>query len=58
MNRRGRILAVLLVLLLGYVLVAARLLYLQVYKSADLAGRAERQQERLVKLEAKEGNDL
>jgi cell division protein FtsI (penicillin-binding protein 3) len=55
MNRRGRILAVLLVLLLGYLLVAARLLYLQVYKRADLSSRAERQQERLVKLDAKRG---
>lgn len=55
MNRRGRILAVLLVLLLGYVLVAGRLLYLQVYKRAELASRAERQQERLVKLKAKRG---
>lgn len=55
MNRRGRILAVLLLIGLGYSLVALRLVYLQVYQQAELADRAERQQERLVKLESKRG---
>ncbi len=34
---------------------ALRLVYLQVYQRAELAGRAERQQERVVKLEPKRG---
>jgi cell division protein FtsI (penicillin-binding protein 3) len=55
MERRGRILAVLLILSLGYLLVALRLIYLQVYQRAELAVRAERQQERLVKLHPKRG---
>ena len=55
MERRGRILAVLLVMALGFALVALRLVYLQVYESSELAQRAERQQERLVKLEPKRG---
>jgi cell division protein FtsI (penicillin-binding protein 3) len=55
MNKRGRILAVLLVLCLGYLLVAVRLVYLQVYRRAELTNRAERQQERFQKLEAKRG---
>ncbi len=50
MERRGRILAVLLIMGLGFALVALRLVYLQVYDRAELASRAERQQERLVKL--------
>jgi cell division protein FtsI (penicillin-binding protein 3) len=40
---------------LGFALVALRLVYLQVYQRAELADRAERQQERLVKLEPKRG---
>ncbi len=40
---------------LGFLLVALRLVYLQVYQRGDLAVRAERQQERLVKLEPKRG---
>ena len=55
MERRGRILAVLLIAGLGFALVALRLVYLQVYDRAELAARAERQQERLVKLEPKRG---
>ncbi len=55
MERRGRILAVLLIAGLGFALVALRLVYLQVYDRAELASRAERQQERLVKLEPKRG---
>ncbi len=42
-------------MVLGFSLVALRLVYLQVYRRADLAVRAERQQERLVKLEPKRG---
>ncbi len=42
-------------MVLGFVLVAMRLAYLQVYRRADLAVRAERQQERLVNLEPKRG---
>jgi cell division protein FtsI/penicillin-binding protein 2 len=55
MERRGRILAVLLIAGLGFALVALRLVYLQVYDRAELAARAERQQERLVKLEPTRG---
>lgn len=40
---------------LGFLLVAMRLVYLQVYQQAELSTRAERQQERLVKLEPKRG---
>ena len=40
---------------LGFALVALRLVYLQVYDRAELAARAERQQERLVKLAPKRG---
>jgi cell division protein FtsI (penicillin-binding protein 3) len=55
MNKRGRILGVLLVMGLGFAIVALRLVYLQVYQRADLAVRAERQQQRLVKLDPKRG---
>jgi cell division protein FtsI (penicillin-binding protein 3) len=55
MERRGRILAVLLLMGFGFALVALRLVYLQVFQRAELAARAERQQERLVKLEPKRG---
>jgi cell division protein FtsI (penicillin-binding protein 3) len=40
---------------LGFALVALRLVYLQVFQRAELSARAERQQERLVKLEPKRG---
>ncbi len=39
----------------GFLLVALRLVYLQVYERASLAVLAERQQERLVKLEPRRG---
>jgi cell division protein FtsI (penicillin-binding protein 3) len=55
MERRGRILTILLLMVLGFALVALRLVYLQVFQRAELAARAERQQERLVKLEPKRG---
>ena len=55
MERRGRILVVFLITALGFTLVALRLVYLQVYDRAELAARAERQQERLVKLKPKRG---
>ena len=55
MERRGRILAVFLITALGFLLVALRLVYLQVYQRSELAVRAERQQERLVKLVPKRG---
>jgi len=40
---------------LGFAFVVLRLLYLQVYEQAELAVRADRQQERLVKIEPKRG---
>lgn len=55
MDRRGRIIAVLLLMGAGFALVAFRLVYLQVYQRAELADRAERQQERVVKLASKRG---
>lgn len=55
MEKRGRILVVLLLIGLGFSLVALRLVYLQVYQRSDLAARAERQQERVVKIESKRG---
>jgi len=55
MERRGRILAVLVMAGLGFAAVALRLVYLQVYERAGLAELAERQQERLVQLEPRRG---
>ncbi|HEY6011169.1 MAG TPA: hypothetical protein VIX18_06830, partial [Nitrospirota bacterium] len=55
MNRPGRILAVLLLMGLGFAIVAARLVHLQVFQRSELTLRAERQQERLVTLEPKRG---
>ena len=55
MERRGRILAVLLLMGMGFVCVVLRLVYLQVYQRAELSVRAERQQERVVKLDPKRG---
>ena len=55
MEKRGRILTVFLVLGLGFGLVALRLVHLQVLERSALALRAERQQERMVKLEPKRG---
>jgi cell division protein FtsI/penicillin-binding protein 2 len=54
-ERRGRILVVLLLMVLSFSFVVLRLLYLQVYQRSALAGRAERQQERLMKIEPKRG---
>jgi len=42
-------------MIMGFALVALRLVYLQVYQRAELAVRAGRQQERVVKLEPKRG---
>ena len=55
MERRGRILAVLLLMGMGFACVVLRLVYLQVYQRAELSVRAERQQERVVKLDPKRG---
>ena len=55
MEKRGRILAVFLLMGLCFALVAARLVHLQVFQKTELAARADRQQERLVKLESKRG---
>lgn len=55
MVRRGRIIAVFLVMVLGFALVGGRLVYLQVFKARELSARAERQQQRLLKLEPKRG---
>lgn len=55
MERRGRILAVFLLVGIGLAAVLVRLLYLQVFKAGELAVRAERQQQRMVKLEPKRG---
>lgn len=55
MDKRGRILIVLLVMGAGFAAVGLRLVHLQIIESAELARRAERQQERLVKLEPKRG---
>jgi len=55
MDRRGRLLLIVALIGLGFALVAGRLVYLQVVDRADLAARAERQQQRVVKLESKRG---
>ena len=44
-----------LLMVLGFALVALRLFYLQVYQRAELTARAERQHERVVKLDPKRG---
>lgn len=56
MDKRGRIIVVFLVMVLGFGAVAVRLVYLQVIERADLAARAERQQARMVKLDPKRGS--
>src|SRR5512140_2571554 len=56
MERRGRIVAVLFLLVLGFTLVALRLVYLQVFERTRLTARAERQQEQVVALEPKRGS--
>lgn len=55
MERRGRILAVFLLMGIGLAAVFVRLLYLQVFKAKELSVRAERQQQRMVKIEPKRG---
>ena len=55
MERQGRILAVFLLLFLGFAAVALRLVQLQIVKRANLAARAERQQQRMVKLDPRRG---
>ena len=55
MEKKGRIVAVLLLTVLGFALIALRLVYLQVYQRGALSARAERQQERLIKIEPKRG---
>ncbi len=55
-DRRGRIVAVFMLMGVGFALVGLRLVHLQIFEGGDLARRAERQQERLMKLESKRGN--
>ena len=55
MDRRGRILLIVALIGLGFALIAGRLVYLQVIDRANLAARAERQQQRVVTLESKRG---
>ena len=55
MEKKGRMLAVLLFVGLGFMAVAARLVYLQVIQRAELKLRAERQQEQTVEIEPKRG---
>jgi cell division protein FtsI (penicillin-binding protein 3) len=55
MERRNRILVLLVLLVFGFTAVAGRLVYLQVVERGDLSRIAERQQERTVRLEAKRG---
>ncbi len=55
MEKRGRTLAVFLLMGLCFVLVAARLVHLQIFQKTELSARAERQQERLVRLDPKRG---
>jgi cell division protein FtsI (penicillin-binding protein 3) len=58
MERRGRIVAVLFIMVLGFTLVVVRLVYLQVIERSKLAARAERQQEQVVTIEPKRGTIL
>src|SRR5512142_2038650 len=55
MERRGRIVWVLVLMVLGFAAVGLRLIYLQVIERGDLTRIAERQQERTVRLDAKRG---
>ncbi len=55
MEHRSRIIPVFLLIGLGFGLVAGRLFYLQVIMAGELSERAERQQQRIVKLEPKRG---
>ena len=54
-EKRGRILFVLLLMGAGFAAVGLRLVHLQIIEHGELSRRAERQQERLVKLEPKRG---
>ncbi|NTW37371.1 MAG: hypothetical protein HGB17_14870, partial [Syntrophobacteraceae bacterium] len=55
-ERRGRIVVVFMLMGVGFALVGLRLVHLQIFERGDLTRRAERQQERLMKLESKRGN--
>jgi len=55
MERRGRIIAVFLIMVLAFAVVIVRLVHLQVVERSRLAARAERQQEQIVILEPKRG---
>ncbi len=55
MERRGRIVAVFLIMSLAFALVVLRLIYLQVFERSRLAARAEHQQEQVVRLDPKRG---
>jgi cell division protein FtsI (penicillin-binding protein 3) len=55
-ERHGRIVVVFILMGMGFALVGLRLVHLQIVERGDLARRAERQQERLMKLESKRGN--
>ncbi|MGE5173173.1 MAG: hypothetical protein ACM3MD_05030, partial [Betaproteobacteria bacterium] len=58
MERRGRIVAVFIIVGLVFALVVMRLVYLQVIERSKLAARAERQQQQVVTLEPKRGTIL
>ena len=55
MDGRRRILATFFLLALAFALVAGRLVQLQVFRGSELSARAERQQQRVVKLNPKRG---
>lgn len=55
MERQGRVIVVFLLMFLAFAAVALQLVHLQVWKRAELAARAERQQQRLVKLDPRRG---
>ena len=54
-ERRSRIAVLLVCMVVGFAMVAARLVYLQVIEGGDLTRIAERQQDQLVTFEAKRG---
>ena len=58
MERRGRIVAVLFIMVLGFALVALRLVYLQVIERSKLTARAEQRQERVVTIKPMRGTIL
>jgi cell division protein FtsI (penicillin-binding protein 3) len=55
---RRRVLAVAIMFVTWAVAIEARLVYLQVYRQADLSARAERQQRRTIEVPAKRGEIL